>query len=289
MPVPIPSSSLSKKEVLEMLLARLDNISDESVPPELIPKLEELRKELWLATCMPFSKVDESVVVRVGITSPPVFLTLSEEKRGEFEAAGKAIVTDFTVQHIPVARSIFPQATYRAREPIIGAILLNLCLAMSPMPFNDTQRLLLNYDFPIEETTFKTDSGTHSFSGTAEYLLINVQPGQFSVDFWMAYPTMSLGYATPNNMPATPIIIGTKQDGLLDAVPRATITVASFCKRYGLSTLRGCITSGEQWMFFVYRGPDGSRVPPLKGQLYLESEIICLGDDLKNLPLVLGS
>jgi hypothetical protein len=41
-------------------------------------------------------------------------------------------------------------------------------------------------------------------------------------------------------------------------------------------------------MFFVYRGPDGSRVPPLKGQLYLESEIISLGDDLKNLPLVLG-
>jgi hypothetical protein len=119
------------------------------------------------------------------------------------------------------------------------------------MPFNDTQRLLLTCDFPIEETTFKTDSGTHSFSGTAEYLLINVQPGQFSgkahfflscafltsvfllVDFWMAYPTMSLRYATPNNMPATPIIIGTKQDGLLDAVPRATITVASFCKRYG--------------------------------------------------------
>jgi hypothetical protein len=40
-------------------------------------------------------------------------------------------------------------------------------------------------------------------------------------------------------------------------------------------------------MFFIYRGPDESRVPPLKGRLYLASEI-SLGNDLQNLPLVLG-
>jgi hypothetical protein len=67
---------------------------------------------------MPFSKVDESVVVRVGITSPPVFLTLSEEKKGEFEAAGKAIVTDFTVQHIPLVRYMFPQAVSQCQLPM---------------------------------------------------------------------------------------------------------------------------------------------------------------------------
>jgi hypothetical protein len=47
MSVPVPSPS---KEALERLLARFDDIPDEEVPPELIPKLEEIRKELRLAT-----------------------------------------------------------------------------------------------------------------------------------------------------------------------------------------------------------------------------------------------
>jgi hypothetical protein len=58
---------------------------------------------------MPFSMVDESVVVRVGITSHPLFLTLFEEKRGEIEAAGKALVKDDTVRWIPKLRDMCPQ------------------------------------------------------------------------------------------------------------------------------------------------------------------------------------
>jgi hypothetical protein len=53
--------------------------------------------------------VDESVVVRVGITSHPLFLTLFEEKRGEIEAAGKALVKDDTVSWIPKLRDMCPQ------------------------------------------------------------------------------------------------------------------------------------------------------------------------------------
>ncbi|KAH9979078.1 hypothetical protein BGW80DRAFT_1282795 [Lactifluus volemus] len=114
----------------------------------------------------------------------------------------------------------------------------HVCLAMTD---NETQRVSIVREFDMGETTFKTDSGPKTFYGT---MIIS--------SVWQASPTMALRCATANNIPATAIIIGTEKDGLQDAVPRAAISAASFCNRYDLSTVRGCITSGEQWLFFHY-------------------------------------
>ena len=48
--------------------------------------------------------------------------------------------------------------------------------------------------------------------------------------------------------------------------------------------VRGCITSGEKRLVFVFKASDDAsgRV------LYLQSELITLGADLQGLPLILG-
>jgi hypothetical protein len=55
--------------------------------------------------------------------------------------------------------------------------------------------------------------------------------------------------------------------------------------------MRGCITSGEQWTFFVYKCPkaSGRRVAPIKreGEFYFSKQFN-LGENLENLSLVLG-
>jgi hypothetical protein len=78
------------------------------------------------------------------------------------------------------------------------------------------------------------------------------------------------------------------------AIPQAALTVASHCKELEyvhfdinqltytyihvrLSVMRGCITSGEQWTFFVYKSPK-----------FHFSRRLNLGENLENLALVLG-
>ena len=67
-----------------------------------------------------------------------------------------------------------------------------------------------------------------------------------------------------------------KKDGVRAAVPQAAIAAVSYCRRHKsvihvlslldiylkcdfrrLSTFRGCVTSGESWVFFVYNENDG--------------------------------
>jgi hypothetical protein len=52
--------------------------------------------------------------------------------------------------------------------------------------------------------------------------------------------------------------------------------------------VRGCITTGEKWWFFIYKGPKTLGDGPIKaeGEYYL-SKTLELGDDLRNLPLIL--
>lgn len=53
---------------------------------------------------------------------------------------------------------------------------------------------------------------------------------------------------------------------------------------FRLSVLRGCMTSGEEWAFFVYKSPTASG----DRELFSYSEVISLGSKLERLPLILG-
>jgi hypothetical protein len=51
---------------------------------------------------------------------------------------------------------------------------------------------------------------------------------------------------------------------------------------FRIPVLRGCTTSGEQWIFFVYKGNENG------GGTVACSDEISLGPQLERLPLVLG-
>jgi len=111
-------------------------------------------------------------------------------------------------------------------------------------------------------------------------------------------PVGALANPTAIDWPLTSIIIEAKKDNLPAALPQAAMAVASYCKQhefdhfplvfnlpdldlFRLPVLRGCITSGEQWAFFVYKGGDASRQISIADQISLDA-------NLENLSLVLG-
>ncbi|KAG2126111.1 hypothetical protein BD769DRAFT_1462911 [Suillus cothurnatus] len=77
-------------------------------------------------------------------------------------------------------------------------------------------------------------------------------------------------------------IFEAKRDNVRAVLPQAAIAAASYCQLQGLFAVRGVVTSGEQWVFFVYeRHTDGTG-------LVRSSPEYTLGRNLEGLALVLG-
>jgi len=78
------------------------------------------------------------------------------------------------------------------------------------------------------------------------------------------------------------VIFEAKRNNVRDALPRAIMAAASYCQQHGLEAVRGAVTSGEQWLFFVYRMTmDGGRTVSYTTQFEL-------GSNLEGLLLILG-
>ncbi|KAF8347289.1 hypothetical protein F5887DRAFT_1281371 [Amanita rubescens] len=263
---------------LETFQSTLDE-NDEDLPPELVPALDKLRAKLGVVQHTSFSKVDPFTLVAAQIRSGPLFLSF--HLRDEIEAIGKAdrptsfLSFDATVELIKLVRNHVSVVTGAGCRILINIILLRLASTMR----NETSEVNIIPEFPISKTTFGTTSGSRSFSGVVDFLLASVPP-KYS-RFLLQNPVGALANPTAIDWPLTPTIIEAKKDNLPAAVPQAAMAVASYCKQHELPVLRGCITSGEQWSFFVYKGGDASRQISIADQ-------ISLGANLENLSLVLG-
>ena len=53
---------------------------------------------------------------------------------------------------------------------------------------------------------------------------------------------------------------------------------------YSFKALRGCVTNGEDWRFFLFVQNDSEE----KGRFLILDETLKLGDDLTGLPLLMG-
>ncbi|KAH9978809.1 hypothetical protein BGW80DRAFT_697234 [Lactifluus volemus] len=235
-----------------------------------------------------FSKIDMDILAKVGICSG-VGLVLSEDKRGEIEAEGKApaaasgLSFDAIVQLIKVVRSRL--MTEAGRRMLISIILLRVASTVH----DEAQTLNIAPGFPVE-ATFEMAPDNYSFSGVIDYLLIRLS-SQGSKEFF-DFPAEYL-LDMFRNESVTGAVIRAEQDNMEQAIPQAALTVASHCKEQELSVMRGCITSGEQWTFFVYKSPKASgrrgRVARIRreGEFHF-SRRLNLGENLENLALVLG-
>lgn len=213
------------------------------------------------------------------ISSGPLFLI--SDKRQEVENLGLAetpgcLPIDITRFLISLVRGHVATVTEAGSRILINMLLLRV---VSVMCLGDTAVNIIP-EFPLPRMTFDRDSGECSFSGVVDFLVTKL-PARYT-EYLLGDPTTALANPGYIQGPTTSNIFEAKHDNVRTALPQAAITAASYCQFQGLCVVRGVVTSGEQWIFFVYeRHTDGTG-------LVRSSPQYTLGRNLEGLALVLG-
>ncbi|KAG1848115.1 hypothetical protein F4604DRAFT_1935540 [Suillus subluteus] len=266
---------------IEEFCSNLDE-GGEDLPDGLIDKLQELRDKLENVKLMKhtsFSKVDPITLASLEISSGPLFLISNNQQ--EIEDFGLAeipacLLIDTTRFLIRLVRGHVATVTEAGCRILINILLLrvvSVCPGVNIIP-----------EFPIPKTTFNPESGKCSFSGVVDFLVTKI-PTQYTA-FLLSNPSVALG--RPGNIKESIMsnIFEAKRDNVWAGLSQATVAAASYCQLQGSALCRfyvpGVITSGEQWMFFVYERhtDDTGRV--------LCSPEYTLGPNLEHLAFVLG-
>ncbi|KIL64141.1 hypothetical protein M378DRAFT_637639 [Amanita muscaria Koide BX008] len=130
---------------------------------------------------------------------------------------------------------------------LINMVLLRVASVMS---FADTSVNIIP-EFPIPRTTFTTqDSGNLSFSGIVDFLVTRL-PSRYSM-YLLRDPTTALANPQSIKGPLTSIIFEAKRENVRAALPRAVTAAAAYCRHRSIPVVRGCVTGGEEWIFFLY-------------------------------------
>jgi len=104
-------------------------------------------------------------------------------------------------------------------------------------------------EFRMEATRFEYSAT--SYGGIVDYLLVKGPAPE--IKFLLDEP--KLAFANPGMIEhISSNIYEAKREGFKEAVPQAAMAAASYCRQNRLDTYRGCVTNGEIWVFFVFRG-----------------------------------
>jgi hypothetical protein len=243
------------------------------LPDRLIDKLQDVRDKLENQTS--FSKVDPTTPPSLEILHSP--LRLISDKKQEIEDLGSdeipgCLSINTTRFLISLVRGHVATVTEAGCRILINILLLrvvSVCPGVNIIP-----------EFPVPRTTFNSKDGKCSFSGVVDFLVTKI-PTPYT-EYLLGNPSEALRDPGSIEGPIMSNIFKAKRDRILDGLSQATVAAASYCQFQGLSVIRGAITSGEQWIFFVYkRHTDGT------GQV-LHSPGYSLGPNLEDLTFVLG-
>ncbi|KAG2362460.1 hypothetical protein BDR07DRAFT_1407005 [Suillus spraguei] len=248
-------SDLTSGDTNELLnkIEEFRSKGDKYLPDGLIDKLQELRDKLENDKHTSFSKVDPTTLASLKIS----------DKKQEIEDLGLAeipecLLIDTTRSLISLVRSHVATVTEAGCRILINILLLrvvSVCPDVNIIP-----------EFPILKR--------HSTRSLANVRLVALST--------FCNPSIALGRPGNIKEPIMSNIFEAKLDNIWAVLSQATVAAASYCQLQGLSVIRGVITSGEQWMFFVYkRHTDGTG-----GVLY--SPEYTLGPNLEHLAFVLG-
>lgn len=245
-------SDLTSQET-EMFLSMInkfknDLAEDDEEEKSFIGALEHVMVKLQAVNHVPFSSVDATTFIKAKIKPGP--LTLRLDKLDELEALGRQEGTDpnrlsyaITKQFIELIRAHVSYATEAGCRILVNAILLHIVSNLSGRDID----VGIIPEFRMPATKF--EEANLSFGGVVDYLIIKCPKGM--TEFILDEPTVA--FANPDMVKAiSSNIYEAKKDGVRAAVPQAAIAAASYCRSHKLSTFRGCVTSGESWVFFVY-------------------------------------
>ncbi|KAI9463146.1 hypothetical protein HD554DRAFT_2125002 [Boletus coccyginus] len=263
--------------LLLALVAFQENLdeTDEDLPQELIPALKKPAAKLRVVPHISFSRVDDVTFNQLGIELKP--MVLLPEKRTEIEALGLAeregnwLSIDATKELLRLIRSHVSRVNEAGSRILVNAFLLRLTSVVG----QNEMEINIIPEFPISKTTMQG----YSFGGVVDFVVTQAHSKYNSL--LLENPVTALA---PHNTRIVQHanIFEAKRDNVNAALPQAVVAAASYCKQHELSVMRGCITSGEQWAFFVYK----TEVPD-HGSVAISQEV-ALGSNLEELPLLLG-
>jgi len=167
------------------------------------------------------------------------------------------------------AQRLFDQTEAGCRV-LINLLLLRVASTMS----DENTDVNIIPEYPIAKTVLAEN---RSFGGVVDFLMAKL-PARYT-DHLLRNPVISLN--NPDLTPITTNIFETKRDRVDAAIPQVALAAASHCKQHSLPVLRGCITSGEQWVFFIYEAKEF-------GGLVSCSSEYSIGQQFQDLPLILG-
>ncbi|KAF7760588.1 hypothetical protein Agabi119p4_11264 [Agaricus bisporus var. burnettii] len=233
----------------------------------LLLSLHEFQESLDEASTLPQANIKSGPLILI-----PEVKDLAEYQ-GSAEVEGKALSMEVLKQLIELVRRHVSVVTQAGSRVLINLILLRVASAMS----TDQMDVNIIPEYPI----FRALSPNHhSFDGVVDFLLTKL-PGRYT-PFLLGDPTIALSNPNAIKGPTSSTIFEAKRENVRVAIPRAVKATASYCKQHSLQVLRGCVTSGEQWVFFVYRvAIDGGGVVSC-------SEEFNIGPRFEGLPLILG-
>jgi hypothetical protein len=118
-----------------------------------------------------------------------------------------------------------------------------ILLCVTSMVHGKAQTVNIVPEFAVEET-FKINSLKYSFNGVVDYLLVRLprtESGKLSLyslsnrltsvlEFLLAYPANADTLGELRDVAVTGAVIRAEQDNMEQAIPRAALMIASYCK-----------------------------------------------------------
>jgi len=250
---------------------------DEELPTGIHDTLDQLRQKLELVKHTSFSKVDPTILVQVNIKIGPLFLVQDQiaaaKEIGSSDIDGRVITLDVLKELITLTRKHVSVVTEAGCRVLINLILLRVASIMS----DGQTDVDIIPEYPIATTTFYDN---RSFGGVVDFLVAKL-PARYT-QFLLGDPANALANPAGIKGPVTSNIFEAKRNNVRAAMGQAVIAAASHCKQHGLSVMRGCITSGEQWLFFIYETTEEG------GLVSASTDEYSIGSNFENLALILG-
>ncbi|KIJ15636.1 hypothetical protein PAXINDRAFT_169073 [Paxillus involutus ATCC 200175] len=265
---------------LKELLSALGKGEDEYPRGKLLEMVQNLCNKFegttgnQPTTHVTLSSADKHIVDVLKINQS--LLAITDAKRQEIRDLGctdtpGCISMEVTKHLVRLVRGHTSSDTEAGIRILVNTVLLRLASAMS---LRDVGVVIIP-EHPFVGIDVCRGSGNFSLNG----VVVVQTPTQFTSHF--CHGTIKPSEPSATGRGARFNIIEVKVLDILSAIPQVAATAAACCQNQSLAAIRGCITTGEKWMFFVYEHRDNGGEIRLSDTFELES-------DLHGLALVLG-
>ncbi|KAJ6567522.1 hypothetical protein B0H10DRAFT_2180230 [Mycena sp. CBHHK59/15] len=265
--------------VVDFLKRFQDELDEEDEDgQEVVAALGKVVNKLKEVKHVPFS--DATILSLTKANIKVDLLELSSLKEGEARKLGDkttvpdALTLEETKKNIVYTRKYVSFETEAGCRILINVLLIHAASNLSTSSIGAA----IAPEFRIPETPL--ESGGSAYGGAVDYLMVLGEPWARN----LVLQSPKLAFTNKDILRCmTCNIYEAKPDNVLKALPQVVMAAVVQSQRFRFQTFRGCVTTGEEWLFFVYskdvHGSGGtvSWLPSIR-----------LERDLSGLPLVLG-